>query len=179
MPFVRASNAIMRGGEEMKKSTTSIARMMPCSVVLLSAGSGKRRDAMTATAMFVSEELPLFVVSVAKSHMTHQLIEESGEFVLNVASSKQVRLAKGLGATHGAKVDKFKKWRVATEAGKSVDAPLIAGSYANIECKVVTSFPAGKYTIFLAQAADFKADANLTPLAWAGNRYFALKDEVR
>ena len=163
----------------MKKTTTSITRMMPCSVVLLSAGSGRRKDAMTATAMFVSEELPLFVVSVAKTHMTHQLIEESGEFVLNVASASQVKLAKALGATHGAKVDKFKKWGIATEAGKSVDAPLIAGSYANIECKVVTSFPAGTYTIYLAQAVDFKTDPKLTPLAWSGNRYFALRDEMR
>lgn len=163
----------------MDKTRTSITRVMPCSVVLLSVGSGKRRDAMTATAMFVSEELPLFVVSVAKSHMTHELIEEAGEFVLNVASAKQVRLAKGLGATHGARVDKFKKWKIATEAGKSVSAPRIAGSYANIECKVVTSFPAGKYTLYLAQAVDFKVDTKLTPLAWSGNRYFALKDEIR
>ena len=134
---------------------------------------------MTATAMFVSEELPLFVVSVAKTHTTRQLIEESGEFVLNVASSKQVKLAKGLGATHGAKVDKFKKWGIATEAGKSVNAPRIAGSYANIECKVVTSFPAGKYTIYLAQAVDSKVDKKLTPLAWSGNRYFGLNHELK
>jgi len=39
----------------MKKKTEDVGRMtLPCAVTLLSAGTGEKRDAMTATAMFVS-----------------------------------------------------------------------------------------------------------------------------
>ncbi len=162
-----------------KKGSVNVSHIMPCSVVLLSAASGAKRDAMTATAMFVSEDLPLFVVSVAKSSLTHQLIEESGEFVLNIASAGQTKLARGLGMTRGAKVDKFKKFDVPTEAGTMVEAPLIKGSFATIECKVVTSFPAGTYTMYLGQAVAFGMEEKSTPLAWSMGRYFAVKDEVK
>ena len=85
----------------MKKDMLAVSHLMPCSVVLLSAGNGTKKDAMTATSMFVSEDPPLFVVSVDRGHLTHALIEETGQFVLNVASVGQVKLARGLGSTHG------------------------------------------------------------------------------
>ncbi|HEX7534666.1 MAG TPA: flavin reductase family protein, partial [Syntrophales bacterium] len=111
----------------MKKEMLSVSHLLPCSVVLLSAGNGTKKDAMTATAMFVSEDPPLFVVSVDRSHLTHALIEETGQFVLNVASRDQVKLARGLGSTHGGKVDKFKKFNIKTETAKVVSAPIIKG----------------------------------------------------
>jgi flavin reductase (DIM6/NTAB) family NADH-FMN oxidoreductase RutF len=164
---------------DMKKKTSEVSHLVPCSVVFLSAGNGTKKDAMTATAMFVSEEPPLFVVSVAKHHLTHALIEETGEFVLNVASSGQVKLARSLGSAQGEKVDKFVKFGIETQKGGTVDAPLIKGSYANIECSVITSFPVANYTVYLSHAVDVKVDKTLTPLAWHADRYYAIKDEVK
>ena len=91
----------------MEKKMSPLTRLIPCSVVLLSAAAKQKKDAMTATCMFVSENPAYFVVSVAKSSTTCRLIEESAEFVLNIASASQVKLAKALGATRGSKVDKF------------------------------------------------------------------------
>ena len=49
----------------MKNREQDVSRtILPCAVTLLSAGTKEKRDAMTATAMFVSEDLPLVVVSV-------------------------------------------------------------------------------------------------------------------
>ena len=162
----------------MKNDFQSIAHLMPCSVILLSAASKNKKDAMTATCMFVSEDPPLFVVSVAKHILTHQLIEESGEFVLNIASEDQVKLARALGVTHGSKVDKFKKFRIATEKARKVGAPLLKGSFAHLECQVITSFPLGHYTLYLAEVVAYQSDEKLIPLAWQANRYFALKNPV-
>ncbi|MGD8226671.1 MAG: flavin reductase, partial [Desulfobacteraceae bacterium] len=55
---------------------------LPCSVVFVSTACEGKRDIMTATAMFVSEKEPLVAISIAKNHLTDQLIEKSGEFVL-------------------------------------------------------------------------------------------------
>jgi flavin reductase (DIM6/NTAB) family NADH-FMN oxidoreductase RutF len=163
----------------MKKEMLSVSHLLPCSVVLLSAGNGTKKDAMTATSMFVSEDPPLFVVSVDRGHLTHALIEETGQFVLNVASVGQVKLARGLGSTHGNKVDKFKKFAIETEKAKLVSAPIIKGSSVSIECNVITSFPVSTYTLYLASAVDFTVNKALTPLAWHFNRFYSMKDEVK
>ncbi|MBA4392564.1 MAG: hypothetical protein C0407_03325 [Desulfobacca sp.] len=163
----------------MKKEMSHVSHLLPCSVVLLSTGNGTKMDAMTATSMFVSENPPLFVVSVERNHLTHSLIEETGHFILNVASTGQVKLAKSLGATHGGKVDKFKKFAIKTEKAITGKAPIIKDSYAAIECKVITSFPVSTYTLYLVEAVDLKVNETLTPLAWHLNRYYSIKDEVK
>ncbi len=66
-----------------------------------------------------------------------------------------------------------------TETPTKIKSPLIKGSYANIECKVITSFSAGNYTIYLSEALDFKVNEKQIPLAWHQNRYFALSERVR
>lgn len=163
----------------MRKEMSNVSHLLPCSVVLLSAGSGTKMDAMTATSMFVSENPPLFVVSVDRGHLIHALIEKTGHFVLNVASTGQVKLAKNLGATHGEKVDKFKKFAIKTEKATTVKAPIIEGSFAAIECNVITSFPVSTYTVYLVEAVDLKVNKFLTPLAWHLNRYYSIKDEAK
>jgi flavin reductase (DIM6/NTAB) family NADH-FMN oxidoreductase RutF len=165
--------------EIMKREMSNVTRLLPCSVVLLSVGNGKKKDAMTATSMFVSEDPPLFVVSVDRGHLTHALIEETGQFVLNVASVGQAKLARGIGSTHGDKVDKFKKFAIETEKAKGVSAPIIKGSFASIECNVLTSFPVSTYTVYLASAEDFKVNEALTPLVWHFNRFYGVKNEVK
>lgn len=162
----------------MEKKISPVARLVPCSVVLLSVAGKKKRDAMTATCMFVSEDPAYFVVSVAKSTASYPLIEEAAEFVLNIASAGQAKLAKALGATHGDKVDKFAKFKIATEKSRVIASPAIKGSYAALECRVITSFPVGKYVMYLAEAVDYRVDEKAVPLAWLSNRYFALKDPV-
>jgi len=163
----------------MKKAISNVSHLLPCSVVLLSVGNGKKKDAMTATSMFVSENPPLFIVSVDRGHLTHSLIEETGQFVLNIASVGQAKLAMGLGSTHGDKVDKFKKFAIGTEKAKAVSAPIIKGSFASIECNVLTSFSVSTYTVYLASAGEFKVNDALTPLVWHFNRLYGVKNEVK
>jgi len=163
----------------MNKDIYTVSRIMPCSVVLLSVATQTKRDAMTATAMFVSEDPPLFVVSVAKHILTHLLIEESGQFIINVASHNQVQLAKKLGSTHGMDVDKFKKFNIAVEKWHTMIAPKIKGAFAHIACKVITSFSIGKYVLYLVEAVDYSINRSVKPLVWNFNRYYSIGDEIR
>jgi len=163
----------------MEKKISDVTRMVPCSVVLLSVGSKDAKDAMTATATFVAENLPLLMVSVSKNSTCNDLIEESGELALNVATTAQVELARKLGATHGKDVDKFRTFNIESEPASKIGAPLIKGSLANIECKVVTSMPASNYIVYLVEAVAYKADDSKTPIAWHNNRYFSLGQEAR
>jgi flavin reductase (DIM6/NTAB) family NADH-FMN oxidoreductase RutF len=134
---------------------------------------------MTATAMFVAEDMSLLVVSVAKENTSHELLESTGECALNVASTEQAGLAKKVGSTHGRDVDKFKAFGIEVEKGTRISSPLIKGAFANIECKVLTSQPVATYMLYLVEVVAYKTDDALTPIAWHKDRYFSLDKEVR
>ena len=163
----------------MEKTKARVSHVMPCSVVLLTAGSAAKSDAMTATCMFISEDPPLLVVSVDKQSLTHEFIEETSEFSLNIASTEQVGLAKKLGALHGKKVDKFKSLGIGTQPGAKVKAPAIKGAFSSIGCKVITSFPVSRYTVYVAEAIDYTISEKASPVAWYKDRYYKLTQEVR
>jgi flavin reductase (DIM6/NTAB) family NADH-FMN oxidoreductase RutF len=163
----------------MEKNLLKATRMVPCSVVLLSAGTKEKRDAMTATAMFVAEDLPLLTISLAKTSTCRDLIEKTGECVLNVASTAQVDLARKLGATHGRDMDKFAEFQIPMAKAAKIKAPSIAGSFANLECKVITSHQAGNYVVYLVEAVACNVDEKQTPMVWHRDRFFAVEKEVK
>ena len=158
----------------MKKEMEGLGRLLPCSVTFLSVGTKKKQDAMTASAMFVSENPPLLVVSVAKHIVSHDLIEQAGEFVLNVAAPDQVKLARQLGFTHGRSMDKFKRFGIRKGKAIKVTSPVIKGAFANIECRVITSLSAANYIVYLAEVVAFNVDKKSAPMAWFNNKFYAL-----
>jgi flavin reductase (DIM6/NTAB) family NADH-FMN oxidoreductase RutF len=143
-------------------------------VVILTAASGGQRDAMTATAVFVSEDPPLVAVSVAEHVLTHDLIEQTGEFVINVACPGQLELVKQLGSSHGRDLDKFDRFEIPMEPNEKLTAPRVAGSYACLECKVVASHMAATYRVYTAEIVAHSVDEEKDPLVWHQGRYFAL-----
>jgi flavin reductase (DIM6/NTAB) family NADH-FMN oxidoreductase RutF len=163
----------------MAQSLLKATRLIPSSVVLLTAGNKESHDAMTATAMFVAEKVPLITISLSKKSTCHELIEKTGECALNVASVEQVDLARKLGATHGKAKDKFRAFGIKTEKATKISVPLIAGSYANLECMVLTSYPASNYIVYLVEVVAFKANEKLAPIAWLKDRYFSVDREAR
>ena len=158
----------------MAKKIMKATRTLPCSVVLLSVETKEEKDAMTATATFVSEDPPLVTVSVAKHIVSHDLIERAGEFVLNVASTGQVDLARHLGSNHGARVDKFKKFKIQTAKASKLKSPVIKDSFASLECRVITSMTAATYTVYLAEVVAHQVNNKLKPVTWFDNAYYSL-----
>ena len=161
----------------MTNEKIKVSHIMPCSVNLLTVASKTEHEAMTAGAMFISEDPPLFVVSIQKDIQAHRLIEETGQFVLNIASTEQVKLAKKLG--HEKAQDKFKEFDIEIETAATSKAPIIKGSFASIECKVITSYPVGKFTVYVVEAGDFTRNKDLSPMVWDMDRYYALGEELR
>lgn len=151
-----------------------VTGILPCAAVILTVAAGKERDAMTATAIFVSEHPPLLSVSVAEHLLTHDLIEQAGEFVVNVTTPEQVEMVRELGSTHGRDMDKFERFKVATEPSEKLGSPRIAESYASLECKVVASRKVATYVVYTAEVVAHVADRGRGPLVWHQGRYFPL-----
>ncbi len=156
----------------------AITAMLPCPAVIVTAAAGERRDAMTATAFFVSEVPPLVSVSMAAHHLTSELIQQTGEFVINMPTPEQVELVRKLGSTHGREVDKFEKFGLTTLPSMIVAAPRLAGSYISLECRVVGSYPAATYRLYVAEILADAVDADKAPLLWHRGRFFSMGAEV-
>lgn len=154
--------------------TNTVFNWLPCAVVFLSTAHQGQRDIMTATAMFVSEIEPLVTISVAKNHLTEQLINRSGKFAIVIAGENQKQLAVQLGHTKGETVDKFDKFSIASSEVTSDNAHIPEGSAAWLSCDVESSQEIEGYRIFIGRVKEQK-DLNTPPLVWQKNTFFGLQ----
>jgi flavin reductase (DIM6/NTAB) family NADH-FMN oxidoreductase RutF len=147
---------------------------LPCSVVFVSTAYKGKRDIMTATAMFVSEKEPLVAISLAKNHLTDQLIEKSGEFILAIASEEQKDLVWQLGSTKGEEGDKFTHFSISTIEYQPGKALIPEGAAAWMACQVVSKQDVDDYRLVIARVVDQK-DLGNPLLVWQKNKLFTLK----
>ncbi len=148
---------------------------LPCSVVFVSTAHEDRQDIMTATAMFVSEKEPLLMISVAKGHLTEQLINKSGKFTLIIAGEDQRQLAMKVGSTKGDAADKFEKFSISTESGEPGNALIPEGTAAAwMVCNVESSQDVKGYRLFIGRVVD-QHDTGRPPLVWQKDGFFGLK----
>jgi flavin reductase (DIM6/NTAB) family NADH-FMN oxidoreductase RutF len=154
-------------------SKRSVSHWLPCPVVFVSVASGGKKDIMTATAMFVSEKEPILVISVAKGHLTHQLIAEAKTFTLTIASESQKTLAIQLGSARGEE-DKFRRFSIETVPNQSGESIIPKGGSAWMECKVVGDQQVDGYHLLIARA-EAQGDLGNRPMVWQGDAFFGLK----
>lgn len=87
----------------------AILDMIVSSVAIITTKSGEKINGMTAAWVAqASFEPPLVVVSIAPERYTHQLIDESSVFAVNILSEGQVELGRNFGSKSGRDTDKFK-----------------------------------------------------------------------
>jgi flavin reductase (DIM6/NTAB) family NADH-FMN oxidoreductase RutF len=108
---------------------------------LLLVGS-KRDGSMNAMAigwgfMGVLWQKHVFVVAVRNSRFTHEFIEDTGEFTINVPGEGMDDVVAYAGEVSGREHDKFKESNLTPVNGKSVHVPVIKECKIHYECKVV------------------------------------------
>ena len=94
---------------------------------------------------------PMVAISVGKTRYTHKLLSEIPEFVLCFPSEKQKDAMIFCGTHSGKDHDKFKETGLKPVKAKYVKPPLIEGSVAAFECKVVATLDTGDHTIFVGE----------------------------
>jgi flavin reductase (DIM6/NTAB) family NADH-FMN oxidoreductase RutF len=135
--------------------------------VLVSAAHGGRRNVMAAAwAMPLDFDPPKVAVVIDKSTFTRTLVEASGHFVLNVPCRALLDAAYTVGSVSGrdgGAEDKFARYGLAHSAGSVVDAPLLEGCVAWLECRLLPE-PQNqqRYDLFLGEVLA----------AWADDRVF-------
>lgn len=131
--------------------------------VLVSSAHGGRSNVMAASwSMPLDFDPPKVAVVIDKRTFTRELVEASGGFVLNVPSRALAGLTVAVGNASGREVDKFAAHGIATFAGGSIDAPLLAGCLAWLECRVLPEPHIEQtYDLFLAEVVAAWADPDV------------------
>ncbi|MBB5192033.1 flavin reductase (DIM6/NTAB) family NADH-FMN oxidoreductase RutF [Silvimonas terrae] len=128
--------------------------------VLVSSAHGGRQNVMAAAwAMPLDFAPPKMLVIIDKSTLTRELIEASGEFVLNVPSRALAEATLAAGSSSGRDGDKFNATGLTHFPATKVGAPLVEGCLAWLECKVIPE-PHNQqtYDMFIGEVVAAHAD---------------------
>lgn len=116
-------------------------------------------DVMAAAwTMPLSANPPLVGVCVHPTRHTHDMIRFSEEFALNIPSPRLLDHAAYFGSVSGRDTDKLDISRLPTFKARKVDAPLLEGCVAYIECGVQDSIRIGDHTLFVGRVLAVSAE---------------------
>jgi flavin reductase (DIM6/NTAB) family NADH-FMN oxidoreductase RutF len=152
--------------------------------VLVSAAHNGQRNIMAAAwAMPLDFEPPKVTVVLDKSVWTRELLEASGTFVINVPTISQIDIVETVGSTSGLEIsqekdfDKFSAYALETFQGEKIDAPLLEGCAAWLECRLLPEpHNQGQYDLFIGEVVAAHADERVFS---EGHWHFAGHDGLR
>ena len=137
-------------------------------VLVSSAHAGRRNVMAAAWSMPLDFDPPKVAVVIDKSTLTRELVEASGEFVLNVPSRQQAALTLAVGTKSGREVDKFSLAGASAAGASAVGAPLVEGCLAWLECRVIAEPHIQQaYDLFLGEVVAAWTD----PAAFSDGRW--------
>jgi len=139
----------------------------------------------------LSFDPPLVGVAISPTRHSYDMIRYSEQFALNIPGRLLLHHVQYLGSTSGADVDKLELTKLPTFKAARVEAPLIEGCVAYIECGVEDALRTGDHVLFvgkvLAASAEAEAfdgtwlleDDDAKPLHYLGvNRYALLGEKM-
>jgi flavin reductase (DIM6/NTAB) family NADH-FMN oxidoreductase RutF len=165
--------------------------LYPRPVVLVSCmdtETGKPNLITIAWAVPLSISPPTVGILVAPKRYSHELIEKSREFTINVPTmailEKVVKCGKVSGRTH----DKFAEFGLTPIPGRKVSAPAVKECVAHIECRLANSIKVGDHTLFVGEVlaaysdehafdGDFIDVKNVKQIFQIGGNLFTTTDE--
>jgi len=121
----------------------------PYNATLMSCqGKGGRPNALAiAWIMPVSIKPPMLVFAIRKERYSYRLLEETKEFVVNMAKYDLAGQVLFCGRRSGEDVDKFKATGLTVGKARKVNAPIVNECVAHIECKVSETTPKGDHML--------------------------------
>ncbi len=123
---------------------------------------GEKPNIITiAWAGTVCSDPAMVSVSIRRERYSHAVIQETGEFVINLTTAALAKAADFCGVRSGRDIDKFKETGLTPCPSKEVQCPGIAESPVNIECRVTEIKSLGSHDLFLADVLNVGVDVSL------------------
>ena len=141
-----------------KRSFKGGAMLNPVPAVMVSCGNRKPNIITIAWTGIVNSNPPMTYISVRKERYSHNIIESTGEFVINLCSEKLAFATDFCGVRSGRDTDKFKEIKLTPERAEAVRCPMIKESPVNIECRVREIIELGSHDMFIADILRVHVD---------------------
>lgn len=177
----------------MSKVTWKPGNMLyPLPAVLVSCADRSGRDNILtiAWAGTICSDPPMVSISVRPERYSYHMIEETGEFVINLTTEKLAYATDYCGVKSGKNVDKWKEMHLTRERADIVGAPLIGESPVNIECRVTLRRDLGSHVMFSAEVVAVHAEEayldenkrfhleEAKPIVYSHGSYYSLGEKL-
>lgn len=138
----------------------------------------------------ICSDPPMVSISVRPERYSYHMIEETGEFVINLTTEDLCFATDYCGVKSGRDVDKWKEMNLTRIPGEIVDVPMVKESPVNLECRVTEKKELGSHHMYLAKIVAVHVDDaymdetgkfNLNdakPLVYSHGRYLSTGKEL-
>ena len=136
------------------KALAPCTMLSPVPVVMVSCAGGDEKSNIITVAWTgtVNSDPPMVSVSLKKCRHSHHIIQQSGEFVLNLVDTAHCADADWCGVRSGSQFDKFaQRGLTPIPVGELQSAPAIGECPAHLACKVKQVIELGSHDLFLAE----------------------------
>ena len=143
----------------MKINSTPGPLLAPVPSVMVSCGTMEESNILTiAWTGTINSNPPMTYISVQPKRYSHDIIEKSGGFVINLVPESLAKAMDFCGVRSGRDVDKFASQGLTRMEADTVSAPLIAESPVNIECRVTDIVRLPSHDMFMAEITAVHVD---------------------
>src|SRR3989442_4387010 len=137
-------------------------RQFPCGLDVLTVAHGREEQGMAANWVAQAAfEPPMVAVAVENACRTIGLIRDAHHFAVNLLQQSQRELAGKLGRSSAQAPQKLKG--IKTKPAPGAGTPVLADSLGWVECRLVTTLPAGDHTLVLGEVIEAGGEAEGTP----------------
>ncbi len=166
--------------------------LYPLPVVMVSVADkqGNSNIITVAWAGTICTNPPMVSISVRPERHSYHMIEETGEFVINLTTKDLVYATDYCGVKSGRDVNKWEVLGLTPIAGQVVKVPLIEESPVNIECKVTQVEKLGSHHMFMAEVVAVQVNdqymdeknsfhlASANPIVYSHGEYYLLGEKL-
>ena len=177
----------------MAKQTWRPGNMLypvPAVLITVADKQGNPNIFTVAWAGTICSDPAMVSISVRPSRYSYHMIEETGEFVINLTTRDLAFATDYCGVKSGKDLDKFKELGLHTSPADKVGAPLLDESPVNMECRVTQVLHLGTHDMFIAEVAAVHADEKYMdengkfslekadPIAYSHGTYYTLGEKL-
>lgn len=163
---------------------------LPAVLVSVADKAGKQNLFTVAWTGTVCSDPPMVSISVRPERYSYHMIEETGEFVINLTTEQLAYATDYCGVRSGRDVDKWREMELTQLQGDYVCASMVGESPVNLECRVTQKLELGSHHMFLAKVLAVHVDEqyldetgrfylnDAKPLVYSHGRYLSVGKEL-
>ena len=175
----------------MKKKLAPDLSFGPVPTTIMSLGEGENANLIAiAWTGLINNVPPMTYVALNPARHSTPILQNTGEFVLNMVDESLWVAADYTGSVSGRDVDKWEKTGLTKEPAKVVKCPAIKESPIQYECVVRETLKLPSHDVFIAEIVNINADESLLDeegkilpektgfVSYFNGKYVALKQEL-